>query len=122
MMAIEELKALTEGQWIFTCDMKPKQFKAFDAEKNPADYNRASFTDETWELFSKYNHFTTLEGNSHSVKNCTCKPVSENYALWFIKNKCWELFPKNQDICNWDEYEAAVKALCIKDGIEYEGI
>jgi len=124
---MEKIKKLKKGDWLFTCSMEPLQFNSFDEEKNPDDYNRAGFTDEDWEQFSKYNDFTTINGSSHAVQGCGCKPVSEKYALWFIENKCWELYEKsegNNEIENdkkWKKYEEAIKALCIKEGIEYEG-
>lgn len=120
-MTLEEAKQLKKGQWIFTCHMEPKQFGSFYPEKNPKDYSRNLFTDEQWEFFSKYDDFETMDGSSHSVKNCSCRIISEEYAQWFIKNKCWKLFPDDKTSEQWQVYENRIKELCQRDGIVYEG-
>ena len=132
MLSLEELKNIKPGQWLFTCSMKPLQFGSFSKEKNPDDYNRAAFTDEKWEQFSKYDDFVTEEGSWHSTKSCGLHPISETYAKWFTENKCWEIFDrvteelkdKEETEFNnrWVLYENEVKALCKEQNIEYEGI
>lgn len=111
---------MKRGKWIFTCSLEPKQFDSFDEEKDPNDYSRDRFTDEEWESFSKYDDFTTIEGSSHSVKNCGCVPVSKKYALWFIKNECHKLFI-DDGTYNWDAYKKKIKEKCKLDGIRFEG-
>ncbi len=96
------MKNIQKGQWLFTCSMQPLQFLAFD--ENGDD-------------------FTTMNGSKHSVRNCSCKIISENYAKWFIDNKIEELFAKYSNIDNrWELYENEVKELCKRDNIIFEGI
>ena len=119
---IASLKNIQKGQWIFTCSMKPLQFDSFDSEKNPKNWNRAAFTDEAWERFSKYDDFKTMEGSHHSVFNCHIKLVSEKYAKWFLDNKIDELWEKHKGKDKvWELYEADVRQRCQEDGIEFEG-
>ena len=121
-MNLSELKALKRGQWIFTCSLEPKQFDSFEPEKDPKRFDRSKFSDESWELFSKYDDFTTTEGSLHSVQHCSCKVISQKYAKWFIENKIWELFPPYGLEDSFQVYEKLVKEKCEKDNIEYEGI
>lgn len=87
------------GDWLFTCRLEPLQFSHFENEDT----------------------FITTGLLSHSVKNCGLKPISEEYAKWFIENDCMSLFSENVENC-WDLYENAIKELCKNDNIEYEGI
>ena len=88
------------NDWIFTCSLEPKRF--------------SHFTDES------DDDFETVEGSSHSKKHCSLTHISDKYANWFIKNRCWELF--QDDIADvWVNYEQKIKELCIRDNIEYEG-
>ena len=61
---------MKKGDWLFTCSMKPLQFD--------------KWTDE-------YD-FETIEGSHHSRTFCGLKPISENYAKWFLKNEFWNFF------------------------------
>ena len=115
MAIIETRKALKKGQWLFTCDMKPLQFNSFDPEKNKEDYSIWK-NEKAWELFSKYDDFTTLEGSSHSACNCGLTPISEKYAKWFITNKIWELYNDDFEI-----YEELIKKICKEHNINFEG-
>jgi len=119
---IAELQKLQRGQWIFTCAMEPKQFDCFDKEKDPKHYSREKFTDKEWERFSKYDDFTTIGGSHHSVFHCGLKTISEEYAKFFIENKCSEMFPNDGTAEQWDEFENKVKEMCKLNNIEYEGI
>lgn len=117
---------LTEGQWIFTCSMQPLQFSHFRGPKNLADYDKSWLqkSKEEQEDFA-FDDFVTLGGSSHSIHNCSCKPISEKYAKWFIENKCADLydtFEIEDDGGHWVKYEEAVKKLAEKDGLEFEGI
>lgn len=95
---------IKHGQWIFSCKMQPLQF-------------------DKWEDESDKDGFNTLEGSNHSAYHCGCKPISEKYALWFIENKCWDLFSKDVDPKEqWNIYIDKVKKLCEEHNIEYEGI
>lgn len=121
---------MEKGQWIFTCSMKPLQFshiERLNIKKEEFSDHWAKATDEEWEIFAN-DSFVTLEGSHHSKRNCSCKPISEEYANWFIKNECWNLFPNkhgetkpslNKNV--WDEYGDKIKELCVRDGIKYEG-
>lgn len=62
--------AINYGDWLFTCRMEAVQFHQWDKD------------DGAW-----YDFFTTLDGSSHSYCNCSLKPVSESYALWFNSNE-----------------------------------
>jgi len=128
---IETAESIQKGDWLFTCDMEPKQFESFDPEKSPDDWERDKFSDKNWEQFSKYGDFTTIGGACHSQSNCGLHPVSEKYAKWFIENKCWEEYDKlkgsdiNYDSTDndiWEDYEIRVKERCEEEGITYEGI
>ncbi len=115
---------LKEGQWLFTCSMQPLQFSHLDKPKDLKYY------DESWQNESEEKRqdfinddFVTIGGSHHSFQNCSCTLISEKYALWFIENKCWELyevFKSKDDV--WDLYEMAVKNLAQAEGLEYEGI
>ncbi len=122
-LTIPDYKKVQPGDWIFTCSMQPFQFKAFDEPKKESDYDRSKFTDEEWERFSKYDDFETMEGSCHSSKNCSLKIISAEYAKWFIDNKIWEHFDKENSIDGetWDKYETKVKQLAEEAGIKYEG-
>jgi len=119
MRNIEDLKAFKHGDWIFTCKLQPQQFDKFTSEKNPLDYDRAAFTDERWEIFSKYDDFMTIDGSNHSVGNCGLHKVSDAYAEWFIDNQMWLLYDDNQQ---FECYEARIEAVCQYFGIEFEGL
>lgn len=113
---------MEKGQWIFTCSMQPEQFSHI-RPKDITAYDKSWLTKSEEERNAFINDdFVTLKGSHHSKKSCSCKPISETYALWFIQNKCWELFPDNRTNEQWDEYEDAVKELCKRDNIQYEGI
>lgn len=115
-----------QGDWIFTCSMKPLQFDHF-IEKSPNDYSRGKDTVEEWEIFLKFDDFQTMEGSHHSRRNCSLKIITEAYALWFIKNQIWEIYDKvkSDDTIPedqvWIEYEKTIRQKCDKDGIIYEG-
>ena len=108
-------KNLKKGDWLFTCAMKPKQFSHYD-ERNRADYGEVENEEEFLE-WCKYDDFQTLEGSSHSQKNCSCSPISKEYAKWFLENEVDKLYEDDFAI-----YEEKVKELCKKENIEYEGI
>lgn len=61
---------MKKGDWIFTCSMKPEQFGKWQDEDD----------------------FETIEGSGHNKNNCGLKPISEKYALWFLKNEFWLFF------------------------------
>jgi len=89
-----------QSDWLFTCSMEPRQFKH-------------------WEDGSD-DFFDTMEGSSHSKKNCSLKLISTKYAEFFNQHKLWELFDIHHQ--NFDKYEAAVKKICEVYKIKYEGI
>jgi len=114
-------KNLKKGDWLFTCAMKPKQFSHY-TENNPDDYSPDEMTNEFLD-WCKFDDFTTLEGSNHSQKHCSCSPISEKYAKWFIENELDKLYdPQEPDEEKWENYERRVKELCIEVGIEFEGI
>ncbi len=122
-------KEIKEGQWLFTCSMLPQQFKQWKLidpktwfDTLSLDYARFEKSSEEEKNNFLYDGFETLNGSYHSKSNCSLKPISETYALWFIENKCNELFPDDETSEQWEIYENKVKELCLKDGIEYEGI
>ncbi len=123
-LTLQQRKDLKPGQWLFTCKMVPVQFAAFDEEKDPKTWGRsADTTDEEWELFAKYNDFQSIDGSCHSVKDCGCKPISDEYAKWFLDNNMQDLYDKHKDKEDvWELYEAAVKAAAEAAGLQYEGI
>ena len=104
MKLTPEIKAIKKGQWLFSCSMKPLQFDHWD------------------EKYNDFDGFYTIEGSSHSVSNCSLSPISDEYAKFFIENKCDELFDASAEGNYWDAYENAVKELCTKHSIKYEGI
>lgn len=118
---------IAEGQWLFTCSMKPLQFKSWDSFRDPKNY----FNDEDLHIWKKYtkdqkfdfviDSFETTDGSSHTRKNCSLRLVSEKYALWFIENKCWDMFDDSLENC-WEAYELKIRSLCERDGIVYEGL
>lgn len=115
---------LKPGTWLFTCDMKPKQFESYDEPRNPKDYsvdwNKMTPLEK---MQFQYDGYKTIGGAYHSIKNCGCKPISEAYAKWFLENKIDEIFKVYEDKENrWELYENEVKRLCQEAGIEYEGI
>ena len=118
-----ELKKVKKGDWLFTCSMKPKQFNEWDRFKKREEYGKMS--DIKWEQFSKYDDFTTTEGSSHAVYGCSLKPISEEYAKWFIKNECWKIYDELKDNIGendiWGAYEVEIKKLCKLDNVKYEG-
>ncbi len=120
---MEKIKNIQRDQWIFTCCLEPKQFDSF-RKRDPSSYTKSAFSETEWDIFINYDNFITVEGSHHFVKNCSCKPISEAYALWFIKNECWNIYYKLQDqnIENiWECYEEEIKKLCMRDSITYEG-
>lgn len=124
MKEIDKLKEQFEniqlGQWIFTRDGKPTQFASWGPPtKDPTKYNRSAFTDKEWEDFAKYDNFTTIDGKKRSIERDGCRPVSEEYAKWFIKNKCWELWVPN--VTSWADYGKKLEVLAKQHGIAYEG-
>ena len=122
MRDVNELKQIKRGDWIFTCNMQPLQFDKFYPEKNPEHYNREAFTDEEWELFSKYGDFVTMNGSNHSTHSCGLHRVSTPYAEWFNDNQIWLLYDSQPMETAFERYEARVKAVCQYFEIEYEGI
>jgi hypothetical protein len=111
-----------EGQWIFTCTLKPLQFSHVNIWSEEMRKEFPNLSDEEWNEI-KNDDFITLGGSHHSKKNCSCKPISEAYAQWFIKNNVHLLYEKYRDHNRpFDSYEVAVRTLCIKEGIEFEGI
>jgi hypothetical protein len=121
-----ELKdQLKKGIWIFTCSDKPLQFSHVEY-RDPNNYgikNKWDSLSEKEQQDFMYDDFETLEGSYHSFANCSCKIISEQYALWFIKNKCWEFLPETDELTeqSWIDYENKIKSLCEKDNIKYEG-
>lgn len=63
---------MKKGDWLFTCSMQPKQFGKWQNED--------------------MDDFETIEGSSHNKNNCGLKPISENYAQWFLKNEFWNFY------------------------------
>ena len=124
MKLTPEIKTIKKGQWLFSCSMKPLQFDSWDC-KNYKDY----ISEEKWNALTPeekeefiYDDFKTMEGSSHSVVNCSLSPISDEYAKFFIENKCDELFDTSVEGNYWEPYENAVKELCTKYSIKYEGI
>lgn len=112
------------GTWIFTCEMKPKQFQGYqyrDHTKYSVKWHEMTPLEK---MKFAYDDFTTLDGANHSISNCSCREVSEKYALWFIENKIDELWEPidTEEADRWKLYEDKVRAKCIEAGIEYEGI
>lgn len=64
-----------KGDWLFTCKMIPVQFDCFLDEDN----------------------FRTLDGSEHSYKHCGFKPISREYALWFLSNEIYKHYNKLKD-------------------------
>lgn len=120
---LARLKKIQRGDWIFTCGLKPLQFKAWDDPKKMSDY------DESWkerpqverELFFWYDYFTTMEGSHHSTSHCSCWQVSEKYALWFMEH----VAPIAKNL--WDgqdelmDYHELVEQIANEHGIKFEG-
>ena len=119
---LEKRKEIKKGDWIITCSMKPLQFSHYIV-LDESDYDKRKFTPKEWELFIQFNDFQTLDGSNHSASNCSLKPISEEYAIWFIENKCWNIYDSlnNNDDEIWDQYEQEIKNLCNIDGIKYVG-
>ena len=124
MKLTPEIKAIKKGQWLFSCSMKPLQFDSWDV-KNYKDYGIR----DRWDTLSPeekeeflFNDFHTMEGSHHSLVNCSLSPISEEYALFFIANKCDQLFDSSVEGNYWDAYENAVRELCVLNNIKYEGI
>jgi len=126
-----------QGEWLFTCSMKPLQFNKW-TPRDPKDY----FEDNRWENYSPeekhawlHDDFETIGGSEHSRTNCSLKPISETYALWFIKNECWNIYNQieielkaHHEFTDeewseklWSTYEERIKALCERDGMIFEG-
>jgi len=118
---------LVKGQWIFTCAMKPLQFSHFLKPKDLSHYDK-SWLEKTQEEQDDFinDDFETVEGSHHSISNCSCKPISEEYAKWFLENKMDENYvsPKGkpEDFDPFEVYENIVKTKAAEAGIEYEGI
>lgn len=77
-------------QWIFTCSMQPQIFREWDNGQVGGDFTTVQIYDEDYNL--KENINLSLMGSSHSKKHCGLKPISENYALFFIKNRLWKYY------------------------------
>lgn len=106
-------RILEKGDWLFTCKMEPVQFD----RTIPVDRSQyPNLSDSEWDIF-KDDMFCTLEGSHHSRKYCSCTPISDEYAQFFIQHKLWELFRNN-----WEKYEADVRTICNLFKIKYEGI
>jgi len=98
---MKNIKELKKGDWIFSCYMKPLQFKKWQDNEG----------------------FETLEGTTHGISSCGCIPISKKYAKWFIDNNIDKLYNKHREKENaFDLYELEVKSICIKENILYEGI
>jgi hypothetical protein len=69
------------GQYFFTCKMIPVRFHSW--ERNAEGEGISSCAEDSDEI-----------GSSHSVMCCGCNPVSDEYALWFIKNDMSQYFNK----------------------------
>ena len=81
---------IKHGDWLFTCHMEPQQF-------------------DKW---LNQDSFQTINGSHHSKSNCSLTSISEEYAKFFIENKCWEFYDemdKSSDI--WNNYINKVKEL-----------
>lgn len=109
-------RILEKGDWIFTCSMRPLQFDRI----TPKKYDRSDFPSLTDEQFKEFveDDFVTMEGSHHSKKHCSCKPISDEYAAFFIKHELWSLYFLDRD---WDNYEQRVKGVCKIFNITYEG-
>jgi hypothetical protein len=123
---MKNIDKVKHGDWIFTCSMKPLQFDSFEP-RDPKHYDQAGLSMLTEEEYSNwmYDDFKTMEGSSHSIKNCGCKVITEKYAKWFLDNNIAGIIEqyKQEGVgVDWEAYEQAVKELCLKDGIEYEGV
>jgi hypothetical protein len=120
-MDYSELKdILKTGDWIFTCSMKPVQFKEVcgnnweDYFESEEEYNKLT---ENEKFNFIHSDFLTIGGGKHSFKSCGCEPISEKYALWFLENTIDDLF-----YGDWNVYENLVKQKCEEAGIMFEGI
>jgi len=93
---------IQKGDWLFTCTMKPEQFKEWENDR--------------------YDGFLTLNGSSHARAGCSLQPISAVYARWFIDHKLWELFPGSEVKDRWGIYEEKIKNLAEEAGLDYEGV
>jgi hypothetical protein len=122
-MRIKELQKIKKGQWIFTCKLEPLRFKRFFTYKD--DYVKKHWESPSrWIKHKYFNDFETMEGTTHSALHCGLELITKNYAYFFRKNKCWELFPK-EDLTmdeKWEIYENRVKDLCKLKNIKFEGV
>lgn len=75
-----------------------------------------NISDKEWDVF-KDDDFATLDGSHHSKKYCGCKPISDEYAKFFIKHELWTLHYDD-----FDQYEEHAKTVCKLFKINYEGI
>jgi len=101
---------IKKGDWLFSCSMKPLQFSHWTN--------------------GDLDSFETIGGSQHSERNCSLSPISEKYALWFIENKCWEIYDRIAEETNeseeafanvWTLYEEEIKKLAESAGLEFEG-
>ena len=121
---------MEKGEWLFTCAMEPKQFSHFEracqecGRHYPLEVDVCSHCEI--ELNRNTDDFETLDGSCHSVKHCSCSPISEGYAKFFIKNKLSDLYEELTDDVgadiSFDAYREKVKGFCKEKGITFEGI
>jgi hypothetical protein len=104
----EILSKCVEGQWLFSCAMKPDQFKSF--------------------INGSTDDFITMRGAHHSIAHCSLHPISEEYAQFFIKHELWSLYPEPKEGVTdeafqnrWETYEKRVRDMCELHNIKYEG-
>lgn len=121
---MKNVDKVKKGDWIFTCSLEPMQFSHFEP-KTPEDYNASFLSSMDEEELSNFlnDDFVTMNGSSHSYKNCTCKVVTEDYAKWFIANNVQALFNQFENQPTpFALYENAVRLLCQQHNISFEGI
>lgn len=101
---------IKKGDWLFSCSMQPLQFSHWRNGSNDS--------------------FVTIGGSEHSERNCSLSSISEKYALWFIENRCWEIYDRiseetmdNEESFDsrWELYGSEIKKLAETAGIKYEG-
>ena len=112
-------------QWFDEWDYEKENFVR-NVDNNTSEWEAMS-ADEQFHFI--HDDFETMEGSCHSRKNCSLEIISEDYAAWFIKNECWNIYdrimdrlePDDEETNPWSLYEREIKELAEKDGIKYEG-